>query len=62
MNKTAQIFIERLKKDKRLLLIMISGFLGMLLLLISSFSTDAENEKEISSYDISSVEARTEES
>ena len=61
MNKTAQIFIERLKKDKRLLLIMISGFLGMLLLLISSFSTDAENEKEISSYDISSVEARTEE-
>ena len=61
MNNTIGNFTERIKRDKKLLLIMISGFLGMLLLLASSFSSEGKKDTAVKEYDITAVEAEIEE-
>ena len=60
MDNLREKLTERLKKDKKLLFIVLLGFSGMLLLLFSGDSTK-ESLPENSSYDISTVEKSIEE-
>ena len=60
MDKTVQKLISGLKKDKKLLLIMLLGFLGMILLLMSSV-TENKKETESEDYDTAFVEELIEE-
>lgn len=60
MEKLREKITERLKKDKKLLLIIILGFSGMLLLLFSG-NGKAEAVPENSNYDIAAAEKSIEE-
>ncbi len=60
MNKNVVSFINRIKKDKKLIIIMALGFAGMVLLLLSSLIPDKTEVTVNERSDIGSVEQRIE--
>ncbi len=60
MNKTIEKSINRIKKDKKLLIIMALGFLGMLLLLVSGFLPEKNETDSSGNTDTASVEQQIE--
>lgn len=60
MNKLKYSIINRIKKDKKLLLIMLLGFLGMILLLVSGFFAGDKSEASDGKNDTASLQRQIE--
>ncbi len=60
MNKTAEKLIQRIKDDKKLILIIGIGVLGMVLLLFSGNTQNDSSKKPNDSFDITEIQTATE--